>query len=209
MAPKTSPDRAQDEEIEALDDDRRFEIHGVSFAQYEAVREALDHLGSVRMTYVDGMLELMSPGKRHEEVKKLVARLVELFALERDVKLYGYGNMTFKRKAKKLGLEPDECWCVGSDMREGDAEHPDVAFEVITSSGAIDKLELYQRLGVPEVWFWKKGAFTVHRLGKKGYVAFDASARMPTLDFALLAKLVNSDTDQDATVRAFRDMLRK
>jgi Uma2 family endonuclease len=106
--------------------EQRFVIHGVSFKDYVVLREALDIPG-LRMTYCEGVLELMSPSTEHEDKKKTIARLIELYALERDVTLYGYGNATFRREAKERGCEPDECWTVGGKLRD----YPDVALEVI------------------------------------------------------------------------------
>ena len=95
-------------------EDRRFTVYGVTFAQYEAIRDLLDDHPGVRMTYLEGVLELMSPGMEHEHVKTLVARLIEIYALERNVELNGYGGMTFRKAAKERGLEPDECYCLGA-----------------------------------------------------------------------------------------------
>ena len=69
----------------------RLVVHGVSWKDYTIAREALDGPG-LRMAFCEGVLELMSPLRPHEEWKKNVARLVELWALERDVPLYGYGS---------------------------------------------------------------------------------------------------------------------
>ena len=55
------------------------------------MREVLDEIPGLKLTYLGGALELMSPSPEHEVVKKRIARLVELFALERNVPLYGYG----------------------------------------------------------------------------------------------------------------------
>jgi Uma2 family endonuclease len=95
----------------------RLVVHGVSWKDYVIAREALDGPG-LRMTYCEGELELMSPQRPREEWKTNIARLVELFALERDVPLYGYDSTTFKSAAKERGGEPDECYCVGGEMRE-------------------------------------------------------------------------------------------
>ncbi len=40
-------------------------------------------------------------------------------------------------------------------------EAPDLAIEVIWTSGGIDKLESYRGLGVGEVWFWREGRMEV------------------------------------------------
>lgn len=39
-------------------------------------------------------------------------RPIELFALETDTPLYGYGSTTIRREAGERGLEPDECYTV-------------------------------------------------------------------------------------------------
>ena len=46
----------------------------------------------------------------------------------------------------RRGVEPDECYCLGTL-----AEIPDIAIEIALTSGGIDKLEVYRGLQVPEV----------------------------------------------------------
>ena len=46
--------------------------------------------------------------------------IFEHYALVRNVSLIGYGSTTFRREAKERGAEPDECWCVGAQMRVRD-----------------------------------------------------------------------------------------
>jgi Uma2 family endonuclease len=184
--------------------EQRFLLHGVDWRTYSVLRELLDSPG-LRMTYLEGVLELMSPSLRHEAVKTMIARLVEAFALERDVPLYGYGSTTFRREARAAGLEPDECYVVGGEIRE----FPDVAVEVALTSGGLPKLPAYERLGVREVWFWLDDqGFRLYRLGESGYEAVAASALVPSLDFALLARFVLR-SDQPQAVREYRDALRR
>src|SRR4051812_4062010 len=90
----------------AADADQHFVLYGVSWERYEALRELLDDVPGLRMTYLEGTLEIMSPSRTHERVKTLVGRLIELYALEKDISLYGYGSMTFRKRAKERGLEP-------------------------------------------------------------------------------------------------------
>jgi len=90
------------------------------------------------MTYLEGWRENTTPSRRHEVSKKQIARLLELFCLERNIPLYGYGSTTFRKEEKQRGLEPDECY-----SREADRDLPDVAIEVVVSSPALDRLEVY------------------------------------------------------------------
>ncbi|WP_438007700.1 Uma2 family endonuclease [Sorangium sp. So ce321] len=182
--------------------EQRFVIHGVPWQTYVRLRDELD-TPSLRMTFCEGTLELMSPSIDHEAAKTLIARLIELFALERDVPLHGYGSTTFRREAKARGLEPDECYCVGEPLKE----FPDIAIEVVLTSGGIDKLSVYSGLGVREVWFWERDAFQIHALRGEEYENIAASELLPDLDLVALARFVRWP-DQHAAAKAFRSWLR-
>jgi Uma2 family endonuclease len=181
----------------------RLILHGVSWEKYATMRELLDDHRRVKMTYLAGTLELLSPSDRHEWIKKTIARLIEVYALERDVRLNGYGSTTFKNPLEERGLEPDECYCFGLLK-----EVPDIALEVIITSGGVDKLAVYQGLGVPEVWFWKDGSFSIHILGAAGYEQRGRGELVPELDFEVLAQFAEAP-DQHEAVQAFRDLLRR
>jgi Uma2 family endonuclease len=186
----------------AADVDQLIVMHGVDWKTYDALRELLDSPG-IRLTYLEGALEIMSPSKRHEHEKKTIARMIEIFALERDFPLHGYGSTTFRREARERGLEPDECYCVGHEL--GDA--PDVALEIVVTSGGINRLAVYRGLGVKEVWIFRDGRFQLFSLVAERYEKIDASEVVPGLDFADMEELVKL-SDQHAAVKAFRDRLR-
>ena len=48
------------------------------------------------------------------------------------------------------------------------------------TSGDESKLERYRALGVPEVWFWEDGLFTLYHLRDNGYERIYRS-ELPTL----------------------------
>ena len=178
-------------------------IHGVRWKDYVILREALDTPG-LRMTYLEGTLELMSPSRTHELNKKTIARLVELYAILRDVAMIGYGSTTFRLEAKERGAEPDECYRVGSLMKDG--EFPDIVLEVIHTKPILDKLEVYRGFAVREVWLYQGGAFEVYLLQGDRYVRVERSALLPELDFALIAQLAGRE-DQHAALLEMRSLL--
>jgi Uma2 family endonuclease len=182
--------------------EERFMLHGVSWRDYLVVRILIDSPG-LRMTYCGGVLELMRPLGLHEHAKTSIARLVELYSLERAVPMHGSGSTTFRRDAKERGLEPDECYFLGDPERE----YPDIAVEVVITSGGMDKLPVYEALGVKELWFWENEAFVLHRLGEHGYTRIEKSVLVPGLDFEVLARFV-CEKDQYQAARVFRDWLR-
>lgn len=189
-------------EATRVSEEQRVIVYGVPWQAYVAIREAHDR-PSLRLSYLSGALEFMSPSDLHEGLKKRIARLVEIFALERDVPLYGYGSTTFREQAKEAGLEPDECYVLGRELDE----FPDLAIEVVVSSGGLSKLEIYARLGVREVWFWSKDGFALYGLTGSVYERIQSSRLIPQLDFGLLAKYVTR-TDQPQAIREFRDAIR-
>ncbi len=173
-------------------------IHGVSWKDYVILREALDTPG-LRMTYCEGVLELMSPSRNHELWKTTIARLIELYAFLLDLPLLGYGSTTFRNEAKERGVAPDECWRVGTQMRDG--EIPDIVLEVIHTKPILDKLHVYDGLAIPEVWLWQDGAFALHRrLAEGGYARVERSIALPQVDFEIVARFVTRE-DQDVALR--------
>lgn len=185
----------------------RFLLEGVPWATYVMLSDSLgeDH-GSLKMTYLEGQLELMGPSRLHEDVKTIIARLIEIWSLERDVDLRGFGGMTFRREAALRGLEPDECYKLGKLEDDG---VPDFALEVTISSGLVDKLGVYAGLGVPEVWTWRtRGPLVVHRLVEGRYQRRERSEVVPALDVAQLSTFVRPGESQLELVKAYLAALR-
>ena len=170
-------------------------IHGVRWKDYVILNEALDTPG-LRMTYCEGVLELLTLSFGHEADKASIARVIETYGFLLRLRLNGYGSTTFRREAKQRGAEPDECYCVGRAMKEG--ELPDIVLEVIHSNPLLDKLLVYVGLGVPEVWLFRNGAFELYRLAGDHYERIERSGFLPALDVALIARLVTYQDQQDA-----------
>ena len=192
--------------FEPLEAEHRFLLNDVPWWTYVALRDALEG-SSVRMTFLEGVLELMSPSELHEEDSNLIARLLEAWADEVDVDLRSFGSATFRREAGRRGLEPDKCYTLGPKLKDAP---PQLAIEVIISNPLVDKLEVYAGLGVAEVWLWRSTArgFVVHRLAGASYAVSERSELLPTLDLALLASFVRPGESHTALVKAFRAAMR-
>jgi Uma2 family endonuclease len=183
----------------------RILLTNISWEQYESMIVMVGDRPLLRLSYLDGTLEIMTISPEHEMIKKMIARLLELYALEADIPLYSYGSATFRRQASAKGLEADESYCL-NDRKES----PDFAIEVVLSSGTIDKMKIYAGLGIQEVWVWQEGTMTVQRLRSdgSGYDQCPSSALLPQLDLAILAGYVRPD-DEPQSLRAFRDLVRE
>lgn len=177
-------------------DDRRHEDHfvhlyDVSWSDYERVLEMRGDRSAPRIAYLEGMLEIMSPSRDHETIKSIIGCLVETWCLERDIEFSTYGSWTLKNQQRERGAEPDECYVFG---RVAEPERPDLAIEVVWTSGGIDKLEIYRKLGVREVWYWRKGRIEPYALRGEAYETLKASEVLPGIDLNELATFLEGPT---------------
>lgn len=183
--------------------DQRVVMVGVPWAHFEAFLALRGDTAGPRMAYLDGQMEIMSPSKDHERFKSYIGCLLEAYALARDIDLSPYGSWTLREAPKTAGAEPDECYILGAEQHK---ETPDLVIEVIWTSGGIDKLEIYRRLGVGEVWLWREGVITMYVLRGERYEESARSRCFPDLDMRLLCSFLDRPTAMQA-VRAFRAAL--
>ena len=178
-----------------------------TFREYEALIAMRGESSVPRVTYLKGVLELMSPSTFHEKDKTRLARLLEAWAEETGVELEGYGSWTLKDEREDRGAEADECYCVGRQAKDDD-DRPDIAIEVVWTSGGINKLEVYRKLGVREVWFYERGTLRFFVLRSESYGEIARSEILPALDPALIVRCMTEPSQTEA-VRALRTSFRR
>lgn len=186
----------------SITEDQRVILPSVSWQQYEGLLSTLGDYPGLRLLYLQGNLEIFMPSPEHEMLKKVIARLLDRYAEEVDIPLHGYGSTTFRLEAKARGLEPDECYCVQilKDV-------PDFAIEVNLTSGGVDKLAIYQGLGVPEVLIWQDKQLQLYDLRNGNVQIVTHSQFFPNLDVQLLADYIRPQ-DQPQAVKDFLGKLR-
>ncbi len=182
--------------LKTSDPEERFLTSGVSWQAYESLLTSLGNSSSYRLAYLSGILEIMSPSRSHELDKKAIGRLLEAYLEENRIRFWGLGSTTFRKEDKQAGKEPDECYCIGTDK-----DIPDLAIEVIYTSGGVDILKIYQRLGVREVWFWQNQQFKVYCLQDNNYQEKNQSQLLPDLDLALMAQYVTVNDPLEAIIQ--------
>ncbi|HVS22648.1 MAG TPA: Uma2 family endonuclease, partial [Gammaproteobacteria bacterium] len=136
-------------------EDHFVHLHGVTWADYLRVLKIRGDHSAPRITYVEGTLEIMSASRTHEQITSYIGRLVEVWCLERGIEFTPYGSWTLKSRRDKRGVEAAECYVFGPEPKK--KRRPDLAIEVVWTSGGIDKLDAYRKLGVREVWYWDEG----------------------------------------------------
>src|SRR5579864_8758766 len=112
----------------AMGIDQRVTLHGLTWEQYEAILAMKGDERVPRMAFLDGELELMSPSVDHDRIKQWISHLLEVWLDEHSIDYDTAGSWTLRKKRRKRGVEPDDCFFIG---RASDGtQMPDIAIEV-------------------------------------------------------------------------------
>ncbi|MCU0542689.1 MAG: Uma2 family endonuclease [Oscillatoriaceae cyanobacterium Prado104] len=182
-------------------------FEGLTWREFTAVDRLLDRPG-YRLSFLDGVLEIRQmPGEPHETVKARIGALVELYLLMAGFDFTPTESMTLESEIGKVKREADKSYKLAPGK-----SRPDLAIEVVFSSGGIDKLECYKRLKIPEVWFWDDGLLAVYHLRGYGedlrYEKISESEEVPGINFELLLRCINMVNHVDA-IKTFQQSIEK
>jgi Uma2 family endonuclease len=179
--------------------DRLLTIQG-SWEHFLLVKQGVEQNSGARLFYYDGAIEILMPGQLHEIFSSLIGCLLMNFLSTQKVVFVPTRSMTQERWGV-ASVQADESYCLGSAK-----PIPDLAIEVIFTSGGVNKLERYKALGVREVWFWEDGTLQLHHLREQGYEQIFQSelAELQNLDLELLKRcILIGETDAGEAIRLF------
>lgn len=174
--------------------------------------------GSVpRMTYDNGVLEMMSPRRQHENIGRLIGRIIETYSEVLEIEIQSVASTTFKRKELKKAFEADESYYVQHAEQIRPKEEldlavdppPDLVVEVEITSSAIQKFKLFAAMGVPEVWRHDGDHLEMFRLQGGVYEAIDSSHALQGLSAATINGVLQRrfDCGETALIREFRQSI--
>lgn len=175
-------------------------LHNKSWQDFEQMDRLFSEVKR-RLSFYQGTIELRMPGQDHEVFSGIIAFLLGLYCLDKGIWFLPTGSFT-QKKPPEAAAEADESYCFGSRK-----PIPDLAIEIIFTSGSESKLLKYQALGVLEVWFWEDGVFKLYRLSDNGYQAIQSSLipGLEDLDIQLLSRCVLiAETDMQAAANELR-----
>jgi len=171
-------------------------LAGVKFSTFLDLSS--HHEGGMRLAYDRGCLEIeMSPLPTHESPNRCLELLIDWIAEVRGLEVRSLGSTTFHREDPDQGAEPDSCFFIQSaillplDLAEFDQEKhiPDLVVEIDVTSPSLDKDGFYARIGVPEIWRYRKNTVTILVLEEGKYVAAESRAILG-LDASILTYLL-------------------
>ena len=182
----------------------RIEQPLITWEQFKLIQRGFADSRSIRLAYYDGVLEIVSTSVDHELIKTIIGALLELYFLEMEIEFFPMGQAT-QEKAERVSLQADESYSFGSPKKI-----PDLAIEVILTSGNIEKLKKYCLLGVPEVWLWEDGVLDIYQLDpqERQYQKLFTSKFLPNLDIATLQRCILCTSPLEA-LKTFRKSFRQ
>jgi Uma2 family endonuclease len=148
----------------------------INWQKFEQILEELGEHRSARIAYEHEALEIMVPLPEHEVNKVFIADFIKVLLEELDIEFYPLGSTTFKNELMAQGIEPDDCFYIENEAAVRGKNRldltvdppPDLALEIDVTSRT--HLQIYQALGVPELWQFEKGKLQINVLREGEYV---------------------------------------
>jgi Uma2 family endonuclease len=194
---------------------QRLILDNVDWRSYRRWLRLLDDRPGIRLTYDRGRLEIMTLTFGHESWAHLIGRLIVVLTEELGLPIAGGGSTTFKRKRKRRGLEPDECFWIANESKVRGKTRidlridppPDLTLEIDITHSSLNRLAIYAALAILEVWRFDGRVLTFLVLAADGkYVEAATSGSFPGLTAADLLPFLalRGQIDENAVVRQFR-----
>ena len=182
-------------------------FEGMTWREFKAVEQLLDRPG-YRLSFLDGILEIRRmSGELHQTLKERISALLELYLLIAGFDFTPTGSMTLESETATVKREADESYKLAPGRML-----PDLAIEVVFTSGGINKLDAYKRLKIKEVWFWEDGVLEVYHLRREGntlhYERVSSSEEVKGIDLDLLLRCINMVNHVEA-IKTFQQALQK
>jgi Uma2 family endonuclease len=155
------------------------------------------------------VLEIMTPSRAHETTHAWMSWLLSVYAEHAGIELSPFGAWLLEDRKRRAGKEPDACYIVGTNWEP--RERPDFAVEVEWSRRNLDKLEVYRRLGVREVWIWdgpRVSTITIYVFFRGAWRQRARSKALPALNVDQMCSFLTRSTATSA-MAAYREALKR
>ena len=163
--------------------DQTLIVAGMTWADYEKF-DSIEYPG-YRVSYFNGVITIVSPSPNHETIAEVINYLVVAYCRKYNLLYFPMRSTTLKNPPL-AGKEPDVSFAFGTKKTL-----PDLAIEVVYSSGGIADLEKYKYLGVKEVWFWQNNRIKFYKLVDSDYVEIQVSDCLSQISSDFLIGFIN------------------
>jgi Uma2 family endonuclease len=192
-------------------------LKNITWQQFETILEELGETRAAKLSYSNGVLEIMVPLPEHEKDKEIIGELVRILLDALEIDFEPLGSTTFKNAPMLQAVEADTCFyiqnyraVIGKNRLDLTIDPPpDLAIEIdITSRTQLDN---YRLLGVPELWRYSRKGLQINLLQQGNYVDSESSPNFPGIP---IIELINQYVQQSLAVgrsqaiREFRNWIK-
>ncbi|MDJ0531855.1 MAG: Uma2 family endonuclease [Xenococcaceae cyanobacterium MO_207.B15] len=193
-------------------------LQDISWQEFEEILEELGEQRSSRISYSNGVLEIMVPLPEHEKDKEIIGEMVRILLDELEIDFEPLGSTTFKNEQMTQAVEPDACFyiqnypaVIGKDRLDLSSDPPpDLAIEIDITNRT--KLNNYLLLGVPELWRYTRKGFQINLREGDRYIESQTSPNFPNIPIVELierhVKQVQTEGRSKA-IRAFKKWVKE
>lgn len=224
-----------DSDFESIQEDERFQAliqeesnlkegetrlhHNVSWEEFENILTGMGDNRAARLAYDRGTLEIIMPTQTHEYYKEIISFLLQELADEMGLDCEPYGSTTWRRKAKEAGAEPDNSFYIQNerlvrgrvDINLDQDPPPDLVLEIDYTSKSLDRMPIYDRLGVPELWRYDENVLRIYQLEAGEYKEIDGSLAFEGFPAQQIPGFIQQNLTAGRRVlrQSFRDWVRQ
>jgi Uma2 family endonuclease len=199
---------------------QRVILPNISWETFETILAEMGDNRTTRLAYEQGTLEIMTPLMPHEHNNRLLEHLVFALAEELNLNLKSTGSVTCKRPDLQRGVEPDSSFYIENEPVMRNKQYldlsqdppPDLIVEVDYTSASVDRLPIYQALGVPEVWRYAQPVMQIYQLKEGVYVSCDVSPTFANLPLTIeIPRFLEESCKigEVAMIRSFRNWVKQ
>jgi Uma2 family endonuclease len=193
-------------------------LENINWSEFEAILEDLGENRGSRIAYDRGKLEIMTPLPEYEVNKEYISNFVAILLEELDIEFCPLGSTTFKNQIMFKGIEPDNCFYIQNEALVRGKNRldltvdppPDLALEIDITNRSHP--EIYQSLGVAELWRYKPNELQILLLVDGEYTQSEQSANFPNFDLIKVVPqyLIQCKTEgRNKGMKAFRSWVRE
>ncbi|MBW4573763.1 MAG: Uma2 family endonuclease [Aphanothece sp. CMT-3BRIN-NPC111] len=198
---------------------QRVLLKNISWQTFETLLEEMGEKRGSRLTYDNGILEIMTPLMPHEYNNRLIHNLIVALAEELNINLKSVGSVTCKRADLSRGVKLDSGFYLQNEPLMRNKQEldltkdppPDLVLEVDFTSSSLDRLSIYAALGVPELWRYDQGVLQIYRLQEGVYIPFVVSPAFANLPLTEIPRFLEESLriGEIPMIRSFRDWVRQ
>ncbi|MCA2691995.1 MULTISPECIES: Uma2 family endonuclease [unclassified Microcystis] len=196
---------------EQIRGEKRVVFNHLSWLSYQQILQAVGENNRAHLFYDRGTLEITMPLEEHEFYRELIGLFIRILVVELGLKIKSMGSTTLAREDLERGAEPDNAYYIqnqakvlGKRINLTEDPPPDLVVEVDITHTDINKLELYARLGVPELWRFNGEIWRIYRLEKGVYQEEEFSPTFPLVPKTKLYEFLA--TAQEDEVKAEKNL---